>query len=147
MSLVLVVQAKNSNNAMARSISIKRIHAVVGILKREGRYLIAERPQDKTYAGFWEFPGGKVEPNETGFIALQRELAEELGITVVAASFLFPFAYTYPDKHVHLEIWAVHEFSGEPQGCENQQLKWANRAEMRGLNLLAAMDPLLDQLE
>ncbi len=100
------------------------IHAVVGILKREGKVLVGERPLGKPYSGYWEFPGGKVEVNETGKDALERELQEELGIHVITAKPWFQHTHSYPDKTVLLDMWIVSEFTGEPHGKENQQLRW-----------------------
>ena len=64
---------------------MKSVYAVAGILRRDDKILIAERPLGKPYSGFWEFPGGKVEANESGEAALIRELHEELGIEVLSS--------------------------------------------------------------
>jgi 8-oxo-dGTP diphosphatase len=112
------------------------VHAVAGILQRENKILIAERPAGKPYNGFWEFPGGKIEASESGEHALIRELHEELGIEVKSAQFLFHHEYTYPDKIVHLQIWQVMAFEGEPQGKESQALCWVTIPEMMEMKLL-----------
>lgn len=123
------------------------IHAVAGILQRENKLLVAERPVGKPYSGFWEFPGGKVELNELGEHALKRELHEELGIEVQTSQCLFEHQYTYPDKIVRLEVWHVTEFSGEPQGQENQELRWVTFDEMMELKLLEGNWPIVDRIK
>src|SRR5437868_15512312 len=95
------------------------VHAVAGILQKQEKLLVAERPSGKPYAGYWEFPGGKVEKSESGEQAIKRELHEELGITVLTTQFLFTHHYVYPDKQVELEIWLITEFQGRPHGKEN----------------------------
>ncbi len=100
------------------------IRAVVGILKRENQILVAERPIGKPYSGYWEFPGGKIEANESSYVALKRELLEELGIDVISAEPWFEHTHAYPDKTVCLEMWLVTTFFGEPHSQENQALRW-----------------------
>lgn len=112
------------------------ISVVVGIIRRGDRYLVAERPVGKPYSGYWEFPGGKVEPGEDAFTALQRELQEELGITVESASLWMEHEHTYPDKTVHLSLWQVEHYHGEPQPLENQTLAFVTKVEMQALRLL-----------
>ena len=123
------------------------VHAVAGILQKEEKLLVAERPSGKPYAGYWEFPGGKIEKNETGEQAVKRELHEELGIIVLSAQFLFTHHYVYPDKKVELEIWLVTQLQGQPHGKENQQLCWASLQEMKALNLLEGNWPILEKLK
>lgn len=123
------------------------VQAVAGILQKENKILLAERPQGKPYSGFWEFPGGKIETNETGEQALIRELHEELGIEVNTAQLLFPHIYTYPDKIVHLQVWLVSQFKGEPHGKENQTLRWVTMSEMMSMKLLEGNWAILDKLK
>lgn len=116
------------------------VHAVVGILWRDATHLlICERPQGKPYAGYWEFPGGKIEPQESSLHALKRELHEELGITVKSAQFLHQHQHAYPDKNVVLDLWKITEFEGEPFGREFQQIKWTTFKEIEEMRI-----PLLD---
>lgn len=125
----------------------KLIRVAVGILKRNGMVLVAERPVDKPYAGYWEFPGGKIEPKETGEQALKRELHEELGITVISAHPWFEHIHHYPDKSVQLEMWLVANFNGEPHGKEQQQLRWVTFSEMGELRLLEGNLPIMSRIE
>jgi len=127
----------------------KRVHVAVGVIHGEdGHILIARRAAKQHLGGLWEFPGGKVEAGESVSEALSRELNEELGIVVGRQSPLCKIRFDYPDKSVLLDVWHVHDFSGEPQGLEGQPLRWvrarelqasdfpeANRAIIRALSL------------
>src|SRR5438552_3415521 len=99
---------------MSWKIRLISIDVVVGILLRDESFLVAQRPLDKAYSGYWEFPGGKLEPNELAEQALARELEEELGIEVITSQFLFNHQYTYPDKSVSMTVWWVKQFNHEP---------------------------------
>lgn len=123
------------------------VKVVVGILRRDGKVLVAERPIDKPYSGYWEFPGGKVEASETSEFALSRELKEELGIDVVTAQHWFEHTHAYPDKTVLLDMWIIDDFLGEPRGEENQQLRWATLPEMMELRLLEGNWPIMDRIK
>lgn len=88
--------------------------AAAVMLSRDGReFMLACRPEGKVYAGYWEFPGGKVEPGETVRQALVRELQEELGITVTRASPWLHRYFVYPHAHVHIHFWRVTDWEGE----------------------------------
>lgn len=123
------------------------VHAVAGLLMRDGKLLVAERPEGKPYSGYWEFPGGKVEDSETGDAAIKRELREELGIEVIQAEPWFEHLHAYPDKTVLLDLWRVTEFSGEPHGRENQVLRWASYEEILHLRLLEGNLEILSQIK
>ena len=125
----------------------KLIHVAVGILKRNNTVLVAERPTDKPYAGYWEFPGGKVEANKTAEQALKRELHEELGIDILTAQPWFEHIHHYPDKSVQLDMWLVTEFTGEPHSKEQQQLRWVTFDEMCHLRLLEGNIPIMSRIE
>ena len=114
---------------------------------RDGRLLVAERPEGKPYSGYWEFPGGKVEDNESSETAIKRELREELGIEVIAATHWFEHLHAYPDKTVLLELWQVSEFIGEPRGQENQTLRWVTFEEILHLRLLDGNLALLSHIK
>jgi len=124
-----------------------QVRAVVGIVKRDNKVLIAERPLGKPYSGYWEFPGGKIESHESGEAALKRELFEELSITVDSARCLFNYEHAYPDKTVFLEMWLVEQFRGEPTSMEAQTLQWATWDEVVQFKLLSGVWPVLDRLK
>jgi 8-oxo-dGTP diphosphatase len=132
---------------MSWEVRLKHVHAVVGIIKRDSKILVGERPEDKPYGGYWEFPGGKVEENESGEQALKRELHEELGIDVITAKPWFEHTHAYPDKTVLLEMWIVTQFLNEPYSKENQVLRWVTLTEMMELRLLEGNLPILDRLK
>ena len=93
------------------------VHVAVGvILDGDNRVLITRRHDEAHQGGLWEFPGGKVEAGESVQQALQRELLEELGLTIGVASQLLEVHHDYGDKTVFLDVYVVREFSGEPKG-------------------------------
>ena len=122
-------------------------HAAVGVIQREdGMVLLAERPTGKPWAGWWEFPGGKIEAGETAEHALNRELQEELGIVVTQ---LYPWltrTFDYPEKTVKLHFFRVLGWQGEPQSCEGQQLSWQNPASLQVSPMLPANQPIINAL-
>ncbi len=94
------------------------------ILRADGAFLLAKRPEGKVYAGWWEFPGGKVEAGEPHATALARELREELGIEVRRASPWLTRVFTYAHATVRLSFYRVTEWAGEPHPREGQTLAW-----------------------
>jgi 8-oxo-dGTP diphosphatase len=104
-------------------VSVVRVAAAV-ILRPDGRVLLAQRPSGKPYAGYWEFPGGKLEPGETPMHALVRELHEELGIEVRRAAPWVVQEFVYPHAHVELNFFRVFAFDGEPHGRDGQAFAW-----------------------
>ncbi|HEX6137575.1 MAG TPA: Nudix family hydrolase [Casimicrobiaceae bacterium] len=105
------------------SSGLVRVAAAV-IVRADGAVLLAQRPPGKAYAGYWEFPGGKLEPGETPVHALARELHEELGITVRAASPWLVQEFVYPHAHVELHFFRVRAWDGEPIGHNGQAFAW-----------------------
>ena len=102
------------------------IHVVAGVLTdARGRILLARRTAGRDLAGAWEFPGGKVEPGETPFQALDRELHEELGIRIHSMDPLIAVPQAYRDKRIVLEVFRISRFSGKPKGLEKQALAWS----------------------
>ncbi|MEO6975114.1 MAG: Nudix family hydrolase [Gallionella sp.] len=98
--------------------------AAAVLQKPDGTFLLAQRPPDKIWAGYWEFPGGKIEPGETPNHALVRELREELGIEVQTAYPWVTRVYTYPHATVRLSFFRVTAWSGELHPREGQQFSW-----------------------
>jgi len=101
------------------------VDVAVGVLiDGDGRFLLTSRPEGKVYAGYWEFPGGKLEPGETVEAALRRELHEELGITIGQAHPWKVEMVDYPHALVRLHFCKVHEWQGEFEMRERQAMAW-----------------------
>ncbi len=123
---------------------MKRVQVAAAVIRGvDGRVLLARRPEDKHQGGLWEFPGGKVEEGEPVLAALHRELAEELGIQVIAARPLIQVQHDYADKHVLLDVWEVAAFSGEPHGAEGQPLAWVSAKQLADYEFPAANRPIV----
>ena len=104
---------------------MKRIHVVAAVIYgTPDQILIARRPDHLHQGGLWEFPGGKIEADESAYQGLVRELKEELDITVTAAAPFMQVSHDYSDKHVLLDIWQVNAFEGEARGVEGQECRW-----------------------
>jgi 8-oxo-dGTP diphosphatase len=110
-----------------------------------GRVLVTQRPAGKPHAGFWEFPGGKRDGEETELQCLVRELREELGIEVLPADCapLLKLQHRYPERLVSLNVWTVARYGGHATGCEGQALRWLMPAELDSVPLLPADDPIV----
>ena len=122
------------------------VDVAVGVLiKPNGDVLLGQRPAGKPYAGYWEFPGGKVDPGETIFAALQREFMEELGLTIHSAQPWCGVEYVYPHAHVRLHFYLSRDWSGEPQSLEGQAFAWQGAVGVEPL--LPATIPLLGWLD
>lgn len=117
------------------------------VLNRQGEVLMAQRPVGKIAAGYWEFPGGKIEAGESVHAALARELAEELGIQVAASTPLIDFVQPYTDRRVRLATAWVHDYLGQPAGCEGQALAWVHPDRLMALTpQLPSVLPILEAL-
>ncbi|MGA9164935.1 MAG: Nudix family hydrolase [Thiobacillus sp.] len=112
----------------------------------DGRVLLAQRPPGKVYAGYWEFPGGKVEPGETLQAALARELHEELGIVVNPSCRWITRVFEYPHATVRLNFFRVFEWQGEPHPHEGQVFSWQQPDAVEVSPLLPANFPILKAL-
>ncbi len=109
------------------------IHVAAGVLRRaSGDVLFTQRPEGKIAAGWWEFPGGKIEQGEAGIDALHRELEEELGVRVRTARPLIRFRHEYSNRSVLLDTWLVSAFDGEPQSREQQAFRWVMPSALAG---------------
>jgi len=122
------------------------VDVAVGVLIRpNGDVLLGQRPAGKPYDGYWEFPGGKVEPGESILDALKREFVEELGVQIVSAEPWCGVEYVYPHAHVRLHFYISREWQGEPQSLEGQAFAW--QGEVGVEPLLPATIPLLGWLD
>jgi 8-oxo-dGTP diphosphatase len=127
--------------------SLPRAHVVAGALfDTRGRVLIAQRPVGKHMAGGWEFPGGKLEPDEDALAGLKRELHEELGVDVQEAERLIAYEHAFADRRVFLDLWLVARFSGEVRSLEGQPLQWVALDQLDKVGLLEADAPMIPAL-
>ena len=122
------------------------IDVAVGILmKPNGDVLLGSRPEGKPYAGYWEFPGGKVETGEAVIDALKREFAEEIGVNIISAEPWCGVEHVYPHAHVRLHFFISRKWQGEPRALEGQQLAW--QGQMQLAPMLPATVPLIGWLD
>ena len=119
--------------------------SAVALIDPDGRVLLGQRPEGKSMAGLWEFPGGKVEPGETPEVALIRELQEELGIDTWA-SCLAPLTFashSYDDFHLLMPLFVCRKWKGTPQSREGQALQWVRPNQLNDYPMPAADKPLI----
>jgi 8-oxo-dGTP diphosphatase len=119
--------------------------SAVALIDPDGRVLLAQRPEGKSMAGLWEFPGGKVEAGETPEEALTRELHEELGIDTWS-SCLAPLTFAshaYEDFHLLMPLFACRRWNGAPQSKEGQTLKWVKAQDLKNFPMPPADIPLI----
>lgn len=123
------------------------VHVVVGVIPNsKNEILVTQRPPQKSYSGYWEFPGGKKEANENAYQALVRELKEELDIEVLAAEPWKTLKYSYPERVVELDLWIVTRFHRDPQGMEQQAFQWVALDELRNIDFLPANKTILPEI-
>ncbi len=119
--------------------------SAVALIDVDGRILLAQRPEGKSMAGLWEFPGGKIEAGETPEVALIRELHEELGIETLE-SCLAPLTFashSYESFHLLMPLFACRKWSGQMQPREGQTLKWVKSKDLRNYPMPPADIPLI----
>lgn len=119
--------------------------SAVALIDVDGRILLAQRPEGKSLAGLWEFPGGKVEQGETPEVALIRELQEELGINTWK-SCLAPLTFashSYEEFHLLMPLFACRRWEGTPHPHEGQTLKWVHARDLRDYPMPPADIPLI----
>lgn len=119
--------------------------SAVALIDVDGRVLLAQRPEGKSMAGLWEFPGGKVEIGETPEVALIRELEEELGINTWQ-SCLAPLTFashSYDSFHLLMPLFACRKWEGTPTPQEGQTLKWVRGGDLRNYPMPEADIPLV----
>lgn len=125
---------------------MKEIDVVSAAIIEQGKILIAQRPQDKTLANYWEFPGGKIETGETMEEALKREIKEELNIDIDVQTFIDHSSYAYYFGKVNLYLYTANVKEGDICLREHSQIKWLEVDDLNEVEWAAADIPLAKQL-
>ena len=126
---------------------MKPIDVAAALIFRAGKILITQRHADSHWGGFWEFPGGKREPNETFELCLVREIREELGVEISVGKLLLEITHDYVDKTVHLKFFVCQLVHSEPQTLDCKALKWVGKSELDDYKFLPADTKLLVKLK
>ncbi len=125
----------------------RQTHVAAGILlDSAGRVLVTERIGDHSFAGLWEFPGGKIEDGEESVSALNRELGEELGIEIVDQSLFMSLDHEYADRSVSIDFYLIENWRNTPEGRDGQALMWILPEELAEDLLLPADAPVIEAL-
>ena len=125
----------------------KTVHVAVGVIvNADNHILIALRPTHVHQGGLWEFPGGKVEADETVQQALARELREELGVESTEFRPLVEIRHDYEDKSVFLDVWWVDSFEGQATGLEGQEVRWVSADQLGSYAFPAANKPIVEAI-
>jgi len=125
-----------------------QIHVAVAVIMNEQQQvLVALRQSHQHQANLWEFPGGKVEAEESVYQALVREINEEIGLTITAAHALLKVSHDYGDKVVLLDVWRVEHFVGQAQGQEGQRLRWCPISALKEDEFPAANGAIIDAIK
>jgi len=126
---------------------MKKLQISVGIIRNAaGEIYITQRAADAHQANKWEFPGGKIEANESAEQAVIRELQEEVGITVTSLQQFDKLEYQFPDRHITLWFWLVNGWEGEPWGKEGQPGRWVAQQDLVADEFPAANVPVIEKL-
>lgn len=127
---------------------MKQISVSAGILiNNDNQILLSQRTADKSFPGQWEFPGGKIESSETAHEALIRELKEELGIDIDNSYLFKTIEHYYDSFKANIEFFLVDSWSGELSGEEGQLVRWFSVRDLRDLPILAADNPVIEELQ
>lgn len=122
------------------------IPVVAGFLKKDGKILVGQRPENNSLPGQWEFPGGKIEPGETPEIALVRELQEELGITAEVGDLKLACTHSYGDVGILILFFEILFWKGEPKAQHHMMLEWIHPEELKHRNIPEANRKILDRI-
>lgn len=123
------------------------IPVVTGLLRKGDKVLVGQRPVGNTLAGHWEFPGGKIEKNESPEQALARELQEELGIEAEVGALKLASTHSYGDTGIVILFYEVLFWKGEPKNVHHMELRWISPGELSELSIPDANRRILDKIE
>ena len=123
------------------------IEVVAALIRDGNRVLLCRRPDGKAQGGKWEFPGGKIEPGETGAAALERECREELDVTLAVGCALADVVQDYPDRSIHLTLYDARIASGAPRRLEHSEIRWVAPERIGEYDLCPADARMLAQLK
>ena len=118
----------------------------VAVIRRGRMFLIAQRKEGDSFGSFWEFPGGKKNPEETFEECVVREIQEELGITVAVEKKFMEITREYKDKTIWLNFYLCSHVSGDPQPLDCQKVQWADVAELSRFQFPPANEVVIDRL-
>ena len=122
------------------------IPVVAAMITKEDQILLGQRPEGSSIPGVWEFPGGKIEPNEAPTEALQRELKEELGIQANVGPLLLASAHTYGDVSILLLIYHIQYWTSDPKALHHTQIKWVPAQDLQKYDLPYANKKIIPTL-
>jgi len=125
---------------------MKKIQVVAALLVQDQKILIAQRLQKKSFGGKWELVGGKIEKNETPQAALQRELAEEMGINAQIGDFFMQVQHQYPDFQICLSVYWVTDFEGQIRLTDHSQALWVSPNELKNYDFTEADLPIIAKI-
>ncbi|QYN44970.1 MULTISPECIES: 8-oxo-dGTP diphosphatase MutT [unclassified Gilliamella] len=126
----------------------KHIEIAIGIIRSQDcEIFITQRGEDSHLAGFWEFPGGKIEPGETPYQTLQREIAEEVDILIHNAQFLKVVKHSYNDRDITIHAYLVEEWDGVPFAKEGQPSRWVDQEDLNADEFPDANRPIIEMLK
>jgi mutator protein MutT len=121
----------------------KRLRIVAAVIEREGKVLIARRRQETGYVGFWEFPGGRLEKGETPEKAVEREIAEELGVHIRVARLLGAVTYQSPNLSIELLAYRASIISGELKLTDHDEIRWVIPSQLEELEFTEPDRPIV----
>ena len=126
---------------------MKTVTVTAGLIAHNGRFLIAQRRKDKSLGGFWEFPGGKIEPGETCEQCLKREIKEEFDISIDVQDFIGDLTHNYDTFQLHMSLYnASWNGQGTIRICDHEQYAWVTLQEMSQYDWAGADIPFVEML-
>lgn len=141
-------ERRNATQRLLITMAQPTLEIVVGIIRSKmGKVFITRRKLGTHLAGWWEFPGGKIEGHENARAALARELFEEVGIHICRADFLQKICHDYPDRKVILNVYLVEEWEGMPFGKEGQEGIWISPVQLNAKDFPLANLPVIETLQ